>query len=140
MVQSMTDIPETDPGYTQFKIGQDLGGASFLLDAERVRQYRLLFGNTGPVKEGDTVPPFMLAMLCHRFLAEQPKRRSGSIHVRQRSSFLGLAPVGAVFVVRGRVAEMWEKKGRTWILFQLEGFLENGPVVYRCQTTSILGG
>jgi hypothetical protein len=136
----MPDVPETDLGYTQFKIGQDLGAASFLLDAERVKQYRLLFGNTGPVNGGDAVPPFMLAMLCHRLLAEQPKRRPGSIHVRQHSSFLGLAHVGAVLMVRGRVEEMWEKKGRTWITFQLEGFLKNGPIVYRCRTTSILGG
>jgi hypothetical protein len=136
----MTDVPETEPVYTQFKIGQDLGVASFPLDTERVRQYNLLFGNTGPVKEGDTVPPFMLAMLCHRFLATIPKRRPGSIHVQQHSSFLGLAPAGALLMVHGRVGEMWEKKGRNWIVFQLEGCLENGQIVYRGRTTSILGG
>ncbi|NPV27490.1 MAG: hypothetical protein HPY81_08660 [Firmicutes bacterium] len=136
----MTEVPEIDLRYAQLEIGQELGVASFLLDAERVKQYRLLFGDTRPVKEGDPVPPFMLAMLCHRLLADQPKRPPGSIHVRQRSSFLGLAPVGTVYKVRGRVEEKWVKNGRPWVTFDLEGFLENGPVVYRSRTTSILGG
>ncbi len=133
----MTEIPELDLRYDQIQNGQELGVASFLLEAEKVRQYRLLFGDTTPVKEGDPVPPFVLAMTSHRFLTDQPKHVSGSIHVGERSSFLGLAPVGAVYKVRARLEEKWEKKGRHWLTLQLEGFLENGTVVCRSRVTTI---
>ena len=37
----MTEIPEIDLRFDHMQNGQELGVASFLLEAEKVRQYRL---------------------------------------------------------------------------------------------------
>jgi len=133
----MDKIPEIDIRYKKLEIGQEFGPASFVLDLMRVKQYKSLFDSNFSINEGDPVPPFMVAMLSAKLLTHQ-NRPAGSIHVSQKASYLGEVPVGTTLYVRRKVINKWISKGRKWLVFSVEGFMEDGTLVYRAENTSIL--
>ena len=96
----------------------------FYLDAKRAREVSL---------EGMVAPP-TLAVLCCRLFPSPP----GTVHVGQEFEFIKAMKVGDTIFASGNITAKFEKKGKKFISYNIEGKNQSSEAVFKASATLIL--
>ena len=128
----------TQENYEAIPIGMELGTCEITLDEETVR------GRTGlvqweakePAEQGFAAPGITIAQHARMKFEALPEMKV-SIWAKSEQEFLKPMKLGSKIFIRGRVVDKYIKRGRNYMVTDLETTDENGEMLMRSRETGI---
>jgi acyl dehydratase len=124
--------------YEAIPIGMDLGILEMTLDEETVRRRTELvqWQAKGPAEKGFAPPGFTISQHARIKFEALPEMRV-SIWAKSEQEFLKPMKLGSKIFIRGRVVDKYVKRGRNYMVTDLETLDEAGEVLMRSRETAI---
>jgi len=124
--------------YEAIPIGLDLGILEITLDEETVRNRTELvqWQARGPAEKGFAPPGFTITHHARMKFTALPEMRV-SIWAKSEQEFLKPMRLGGKIFIRGRVVDKYVKRGRNYMVTDLETVDEAGEVLLRSRETAI---
>ncbi len=124
--------------YDAVTIGHDLGRLEIVLDAATVAERVDLVGwqDGRPVERGLAPPGITISQHSRMKFDALPQLRV-SIWSRSEQEFLKPMKIGETVTICGRIVEKYAKRGRNYMVAELETRNEAGEVVMRSRETGI---
>jgi hypothetical protein len=133
--ERMTD---SQRNYDEVEIGHDIGTLEIVLDqqtvAERIALVR--WADERPVQQGLAPPGITISQHSRMKFDALPQLRV-SIWSRSEHEFLRPFKVGETVTVSGRVVEKYAKRGRNYMVTELETRNQAGEVLLRSRETGV---
>jgi hypothetical protein len=124
--------------YEAIPIGMDLGTLEMTLDEETVRDRMKLiqWEARGPEEKGFVPPGITISQHARMKFAALPKMKV-SIWAKSEQEFLKPMKLGSKIFISGRVVDKYIKRGRNYMVTDLETVDEAGEVLMRSRETAI---
>lgn len=128
----------TQENFEAIPIGMDLGTFEITLDEETVRRRTELvqWGAKGPAESGFAPPGFTISQHARMKFEVLPEMRV-SIWAKSEHEFLKPMKLGGKIFIRGKVVDKYVKRGRNYMVTDLETVDESGDVLMRSHETAI---
>lgn len=119
-------------------IGMDLGTFEMMLNEETVRNRTGLvqWQAKGPAEKGFAPPGFTISHHARMKFEALPEMRV-SIWAKSEHEFLKPMKLGDKIFIRGRIVDKYVKRGRNYMVTDLETIDEAGEVLMRSRETAI---
>ena len=119
-------------------IGMDLGTLEMTLDEETVRNRTELvqWQAKGPAAKGFAPPGFTISQHARMKFEALPEMRV-SIWAKSEQEFLKPMKLGGKILIRGRIVDKYVKRGRNYMVTDLETVDEAGEVLIRSRETAV---
>lgn len=131
-------MTDSQANYDAVAIGQDLGTLEMVLDeatvADRVDLVRWRDGR--PVERG-LAPPGITISQHSRMKFDALSQMRVSIWAKSKHEFLKPMKIGDKVTIRGRVVEKYTKRGRNYMVTELETCDEAGEILMRSRETGV---
>ena len=124
--------------FEAIKIGQDLGTLEITLDEETVRnRVDLVQWQAGGLAEEGLVPPGITISQHARMKFDALPAMRVSIWAKSEQEFLKPMEAGGKVFIRGRIVDKYTRRGRNYIVTELETTDESGEVLLRSRETGV---
>lgn len=131
-------MTDSQRNYDAVEIGHDLGTLEIVLDektvAERIDLVR--WADERPLRQG-LAPPGITISQHSRMKFDALSELRVSIWSRSQHEFLKPFPVGETVTISGRVVEKYAKRGRNYMVTELETRNQAGEVLLRSRETGV---
>jgi len=119
-------------------IGMDLGTLEMTLDEETVRKRTELvqWEAEGPADKGFAPPGFTISQHARMKFEALPDMKAG-IWAKSEQEFLKPMKLGSKIFIRGTVVDKYVKRGRNYMVTDLETLDEAGEVLMRSRETAV---
>ena len=135
MVEEMTD---SQIDYETLEIGHDLGTLEMVLDEKAIGDRVNLVGwqDSRPVEQGLAPPGITIWQHARMKFGALPQMRV-SIWAKSEHEFLKPMKIGDKVTIRGRIVDKYTKRGRNYMVTELETRDETGEVLMRSRETGV---
>jgi len=124
--------------FEAIRIGQDLGTLEITLDEETVRnRVDLVQWQAGGLAEEGLVPPGITISQHARMKFDALPAMRVSIWAKSEQEFLKPMEAGSKVFIRGRIVDKYTRRGRNYIVTELETTDESGEVLLRSRETGV---
>ena len=124
--------------FEAIRIGQDLGTLEITLDEETVRnRVDLVQWQAGGLAEKGLVPPGITISQHARMKFDALPAMRVSIWAKSEQEFLKPMEAGGKVFIRGRIVDKYTRRGRNYIVTELETTDESGEVLLRSRETGV---
>jgi len=124
--------------FEAIRIGQDLGTLEITLDEETVRnRVDLVQWQAGGLAEEGLVPPGITISQHARMKFDALPAMRVSIWAKSEQEFLKPMEAGGKVFIRGRIVDKYTRRGRNYIVTELETTDESGEVLLRSRETGV---
>jgi acyl dehydratase len=119
-------------------IGMDLGTLEMTLDEETVRRRTELvqWETKEPAEKGFAPPGFTISQHARMKFEALPEMRV-SIWAKSEQEFVKPMKLGSKIFIHGRIVDKYVKRGRNYMVTDLETTDENGEVLLRSRETAV---
>ncbi|MFC1895598.1 hypothetical protein ACFL0Q_02900 [Thermodesulfobacteriota bacterium] len=120
------------------RVGQELGVFELTLDEATVRERVGLvqWEALGPEEGGNAPPGITIVTHAHMKFAAFPEMKA-SIWAKSEHEFFKPMKLGSTVRIRGRVVDTYVKRGRNYVVTELETLDETGDVLMRSRETGV---
>lgn len=124
--------------YEAIPIGMDLGPLEMTLDEETVRSRteRAQWEAKGPKEKGFSPPGITISQHARMKFEALPEMKV-SIWAKSEHEFLKPMKLGSKIFIRGRIVDKYIKRGRNYMVTDLETVDETGEVLLRSHETAV---
>lgn len=131
-------MTDSQANYDAVAIGQDLGTLEVVLDEATVADRVDLVGwqDSRPVEQG-LAPPGITISQHSRMKFDALSQMRVSIWAKSEHEFLKPMKIGDKVTIRGRVVDKYTKRGRNYMVTELETRDEAGEVLMRSRETGV---
>jgi len=124
--------------FDAISVGHELGSLDITLDEETVRnRIDLVQWQAGGLADKGFVPPGLtISQHARMKFAALPEMRV-SIWAKSEQEFLKPMKAGSTVTIRGTIVDKYTKRGRNYVVTQLETTDESGEVLLRSRETGV---
>jgi len=124
--------------YEAIPIGMDLGTLEMTLDEETVKnRTELVQWQARGLAEKGFAPPGLTISQHARMKFEALPEMKASIWAKSEQEFLKPMKLGSKIFIRGRVVDKYVKRGRNYMVTDLETVDEAGDILLRSRETAV---
>ncbi len=131
-------MTDSQANYDEVAIGHDLGTLEIVLDEKAVGDRVNLVGwqDSRPVERGVAPPGITISQHSRMKFDALPLMRV-SIWAKSEHEFLNPIKIGDKVTIRGRVVDKYAKRGRNYLVTELETCNEAGEDLMRSRETGV---
>jgi acyl dehydratase len=128
----------TIPAFEAVQIGQDMGTFEMTLDEDTIsdRMDLVRWETEGPREKGFAPPGLTISQHSRMKFAALPALRV-SIWAKSEHEFIKPMKAGGKVFIRGRIVDKYVKRGRAYLVTELETTDEAGDVLMRSRETGV---
>jgi len=119
-------------------IGQDMGTFEMILDEETVKdRIGLAQWQAGGLVEKKLAPPGLTISYHARMKFDALPQMRVSIWAKSEQEFLKPMKIGSKIFIRGKIVDKYTRRGRNYMVTELETTDESGEVLLRSRETGV---
>ena len=131
-------MSSSQENFEAIEIGQDMGTFEMTLDEETVRnRIDLVQWQAGGLVEKGFVPPGLTISHHARMKFSALPEMRVSIWAKSEQEFLKPMKLGSKLFIRGRIVDKYVKRGRNYLVTELETTDESGEVLLKSRETGV---
>jgi acyl dehydratase len=134
----MSTPTDSQKNFEAIVIGQDMGTFEMTLDEETVKnRMDLVRWQAGGLVEKGFAPPGLTISHHARMKFDALPKMRVSIWAKSEQEFLKPMQVGSKIFIRGEIIDKYTRRGRNYIVTEMETTDESGEVLMRSRETGV---
>lgn len=131
-------MTDSQANFEAIPIGQDMGTFEMTLDEQTVKdRVELVQWQAGGLAEKGFVPPGLTISQHARMKFAALSEMRVSIWAKSEQEFLKPMKAGSKIFIRGTIVDKYTKRGRNYLVTELETTDESGDVLLRSRETGV---
>ena len=126
--------------FDDIAIGDEIGPKEYLVDEKAIGdfvEYCQWDGEKFPV-EGPFAPPGFSVTAHARMLAEKMGGPGVRVWLKSEHEYFQPVRLGGKIIKKGKVTDKYTKRGRDYLVYELETFDEGGTLLFRSRETILM--